>query len=144
MGLAAARVIAVSMYVLTIPAFIIVAHVVEMPRVSGLPEFFPWLLLGIAIAEYVASLLIEGFMLEEKRLRGQIDRMPGSTIGAAVARVAIVTASFGDSIAVFGLVIALLAPGTAQWYLFGLAALHGIHLQLRWDRYEEAARRASS
>lgn len=59
------------------------------------------------------------------------------------ATAAIIVSALGVSLAVYGVVLALLSLTTFAWYLYGLCAVHGIHLQLRWDRYEEAARRAS-
>ena len=100
-----------------------------------------WIVLAVGIADYGASLLLERYFLSVKLVK----ESPASVRVAEgrAALFAIGTASFGVTIAVYGLILYLLSFNTWAWYLYGLSALHGIHLQLRWDRYEEAVRRAT-
>jgi len=85
----------------------------------------------VAVAEYGSSLF-----LEQNLLSGR-SSAAGSPSPAAAA---IIVASLGASIAIYGFVLALL--GAARWSMFfyALALLHGLHLGLRWYRYERAAR----
>jgi hypothetical protein len=138
-----ARIISALMYA-SIVVYMYIGSAVKTPLATGLPEFLPWLILGVAIVDYAASLLLESQLLGERRLRTVATQQSGGSISAAVIVPAIVVSAFGVSIAVYGLVLGLIGFWPWPWYFYGLAALHGIHLQLRWDRYEEAARRAAS
>ena len=59
----------------------------------------------------------------------------------AVVTAAILVAAIGESMAVSGLVLALLGVNAWALALYALCLLHGIHLALRWPDYEHAAAR---
>ena len=139
-SLASARIISLCMYGATV-TYAYIGSVTHLPPVSGIPDSLPWLLLGVAVIEYPVSLFLERLMLSEKRFRKYEGAPAGTAEGAAVAA-AIVVSAYGVSFAVYGLVLALLSFAVWPWWFYGFAALHGIHLHLRWDRYEEADRRA--
>jgi hypothetical protein len=98
----------------------------EMLRVLGL-------VLGVVgLADYGVSLWLERLMLRRAREAGE-------AAGKTVASTAIIVAALGVSLAVYGLVLTLLgAPGWGTAF-YVLCAAHGLHLLLRWPRYESAA-----
>jgi len=139
-----ARIISAMMYLGSLAAYIVVGLVVKPASVIGIPGILPWLLLAVAIADYGVSLGLEGVLLRGK---GWSKSAPGAAPRTAEGRAsttAIIVSAFGVSIAVYGVVIALLSFAKWPWLFYGLCLLHGIHLQLRWDRYEEAASRGPS
>jgi len=112
------------------------------PQASINVPIFPWIMVGVGIADYVVSLAIEGSLLGPPSSRGSDRAMSAGLGDQRAATVAIIVSAVGASIAIYGLVLALLGFGKEAGLLYGLGALHGIHLQLRWDRYEEATQRA--
>lgn len=134
--------IALFMYVGTVPVLAVVGSFVRSTA-TGIPDILAWILLVVAVADYGVSLSLEGYLLSEPRLRQTAQRRPSGRPEGAAVIVAVITSAFGVSIAIYGLLLGLLSFATWPWYFYGLAALHGIHLQLRWDRYEDAVRKAS-
>ncbi len=93
-------------------------------------------LLAVSVADYGISLFLEQRMLARAR-------SSGTTAASAVFSTAAVVASFGASLAVYGLVLTLLgAPGWGA-ALYVLCAVHGLHLMIRWPRYARAAEGAA-
>lgn len=139
--LTGARIVSALMYA-SILGFIYVSAAIKLPRTNGVPSFLPWVLLAVAILEYMASLILEAQLIREGKLRETARTMSAGSLESAAIVPAVVISAFGVSIAVYGMVLGLLGYWPWPWYFYGLGALHGIHLQLRWDRYEEAVRRA--
>ncbi|UCC67044.1 MAG: hypothetical protein JSV79_07790, partial [Armatimonadota bacterium] len=89
------------------------------------------LVLGtVAAVDYVLSLVLEQRLLARRAAGGH----------SPVVTAAVLVAAFGVSLAVYGLVLTLL--GEPKWgaLLYVLCALHGLHLMIRWPRYERVVR----
>ncbi|HUT74405.1 MAG TPA: hypothetical protein VM221_06185 [Armatimonadota bacterium] len=151
LSLGTARIVSALMYVGELAPFIIfhkqaqgvldlaVAPLVGSPAGVNFP-LLGWAMLGVGVAGYAVSLFMEGLLLSEgwgRTAEGITPQTAESRVGVA----AIIISAFGASLAVYGLVLTWLSFPTFAWYLYGLCAIHGIHLHLRWDRYEEAVRR---
>jgi len=93
------------------------------------PKLFGPLLVGVGVVDYIASLFIEGHLLRSARKSAN----PGGVVSAAI-----VTAAFGASLSIYGLLLCHVR--FYSWTLYGLCFLHGVHLLLRWPNYAEAAR----
>jgi len=134
--LATARCIATLLYVLPLILFPIIGRMVKLQAVPK-PEVLRLLgvaLLVVGLADYAVSLFLEQKML------AQAARAPRPA-PTQVLTAAIVVASFGASLAIYGLVITLLgAPGWGA-VLYVICAVHGLHLMVRWPRYERAVER---
>jgi hypothetical protein len=61
-----------------------------------------------------------------------------------VVTVAVVTAAFGASLAVYGLIVTLLGAPAWGGVLYVLCAVHGLHLMMRWPNYAAAAEQTDS
>jgi hypothetical protein len=140
MSLGTARVLSALMYVGVLAQGILVVPLFGSPVDVNFP-LLGWAMLGVGIADYAVSLFMEGLLLSEKGWRKAAEGIAPQTAESRVAGTAIIISAFGGSLAVYGLVLARLSFPTFAWYLYGLCAVHGIHLHLRWDRYEEAVRR---
>jgi hypothetical protein len=140
-SLGTARIIALLMY-LSVPVYAVVGEVAKLQRVSHAPSIVAWALFAVAIADYLLSLLFEAKLLSGQWTRQSAPASPPRPSRSTPVAAAIIVSTFGVSIAIDGLVLRFLSFSTWPWYLYGLSILHGIHLQLRWDRYEEADRRA--
>jgi len=77
----------------------------------------------------VISLLVERRLLAQARDAGA----PQSVVTAAV-----VTAAFGASLAVYGLVVTVLGAPAWGAAFYVLCAVHGLHLMIRWPSYAQA------
>jgi hypothetical protein len=88
------------------------------------------LLLAAGVVDYIASLILERTLLSRAR---------PATGGQTAAVTAVIVSAFGESLAIFGLVLSLL--GLPNWglALYALCFVHGVHLGLRWPHYERAA-----
>jgi hypothetical protein len=135
-----ARAISAMMYLGALAACVVVGAMLKPRPVSGLPQILPWLLLVVAVADYGVSLAIEGVLLSGKGGKAAPGTLSAAPEGRA-ATATIVVSAFGVSIGIYGIVLAFLSLPRWSWAFYALCLLHGIHLQLRWDRYEEAARR---
>ncbi|MFB3882661.1 MAG: hypothetical protein ACE149_15450 [Armatimonadota bacterium] len=135
-ALGTARLIATLMYVGPLVAFPWIGRFVKVGEPLG-PNSLPVLgavLLVVGIVDYGLSLFLEAKLLGQASERG-----PQGVVAAAV-----VTAAFGASLAVYGLVLTIL--GAAVWgsVLYVLCAVHGLHLMVRWPSYAAAAERTDS
>jgi F0F1-type ATP synthase membrane subunit c/vacuolar-type H+-ATPase subunit K len=93
------------------------------------PKILPLALLGVSMASYVVSLVVERILITQAKSRG-------SETGAASA--AIVTAAFGESFAIYGLVLTFAGAGNWAPLFYVLCLLHGVHLLVRWPSLEAA------
>ncbi len=137
-GLARAQLVATLIYVVPLVVFPMVGRMVKVSAtVDGESLRVLALALGVVgAADYGISLFLEQRMLA----RG---RTGGTTAASAVFSTAVVVASFGASLAVYGLVLTLVgAPGWGA-ALYVLCAAHGLHLMIRWPRYARAAEGAA-
>jgi hypothetical protein len=135
-SLGTARLIATMMYVGPLVTFPWIGRLVKVGA-SLDPKVLPVLaavLLVVGVVDYGASLLLEGKLLAQARERG-----PQGIIAAAT-----VTAAFGASLAVYGLVLTLLGARTWGSVLYVLCAVHGLHLIVRWPSYTQAAEQSDS
>ena len=133
-ALAQARLIAMLVYAGPLVVFPIVGRAAKA-SVSVDAEVLPVLaaVLGVVgVVDYGLSLFIEEKMLARARSGGRQSQN-------AILATAVVVAAFGATLAVYGLVLTLLgAPGWGSAF-YVLTAAHGLHLVLRWPRYERAA-----
>ena len=129
-----AQFVATLIYVVPLVVFPIVGRMVKVNATVDAESLRVLaLVLGVGgVADYGISLFLEQRMLA----RGETD---GTKAASAVFSTAAVVASFGASLAVYGLVLTLLgAPGWGA-ALYVLCAAHGLHLVIRWPRYARAA-----
>jgi F0F1-type ATP synthase membrane subunit c/vacuolar-type H+-ATPase subunit K len=129
--LGTARLIATLLYVAPLVIFPWVGRSARVsasldPKVLGI--LVPALLF-VGMTDYVISLLVEGRLLAQARDAGA----PQSVVTAAV-----VTAAFGASLAVYGLVVTLLGAPAWGAVFYVLCAVHGLHLMIRWPSYAQA------
>ena len=91
----------------------------------------------VALGDYAISLLLEHRLLAQARAAAETKSGHDSVVTTAV-----VVAALGASLAVYGLVLTLL--GAPMWgaVCYVLCAIHGLHLMIRWPRYQRAAERA--
>jgi hypothetical protein len=100
-----------------------------LPQLAGarsaqpIPGIFTQVLGLVAVADYIASLWVEKSVLA---------RAPqGQTVAP------IITAAFGVSIAIYGIIVWLLGAAAAWfWGFVGLAALHWFHSAVRWSKMQ--------
>ena len=132
-GLGTARLLATLIYVVPLVVFPIVGRMVKVAVLRD-PEALRVLaaVLGVAaVVDYGISLFLEKKMLASAR-------GGGAGAGNTVVTAAVVVAAFGASLAVYGLVLTILgAPGWGA-VMYILCATHGLHLIIRWPRYERA------
>jgi len=87
-------------------------------------NMLPPILALVAIVDYAASLFVERSM-RNKGLPAQANAIP------------IVTAAFGVSIAVYGIIAWLLGASAGWlWFFVALAALHWFHSAVRWLNWQ--------
>ena len=139
-GLARAQLVATLIYVVPLVVFPMVGRMVKVNATldaEGLRVLA--LALGVAgVADYGISLFLEQRMLARAGAEAEAE---GSQNPVMIA--ALVVASMGASLAVYGLVLTLLgAPGWGA-ALYVLCAAHGLHLMIRWPRYARAAEGAA-
>lgn len=129
LSLSTARWIALALYVTGLVTYPIVGALVKTtPTLAAeVMRVLPVMLLGVGVADYLLSLVLEGMMLAQAR-------KTGNPSGAANA--VILTAAMGESLAVFGLVLALLGMGSWAVVLYALCFIHGVHLAVRWPNIE--------
>jgi hypothetical protein len=130
-ALGTARLIATLLYVAPLVIFPWVGRSARVsasldPKVLGI--LVPALLF-VGMTDYVISLLVEGRLLAQARNAGA----PQSVVTAAV-----VTAVFGASLAVYGLVVTVLGAPVWGGVFYVLCAVHGLHLMIRWPSYAQA------
>ena len=136
-SLGTARLIATMMYVAPLVAFPWIGRLAKVGA-SLDSKVLPVLaaaLLVVGIVDYGASLFLEAKLLGQARDA----RAPQSVVTAAV-----VTAAFGASLAVYGLVLTLLGARTWGSVLYVFCAVHGLHLIVRWPNYTQAAEQSDS
>lgn len=129
LSLSTARWVVLAAYLAGLVIYPLVGVLVK-PVVSLPPELLRLLsmiLLCAAVTLYIVSLIVEAMILARAR------RAENSG-GAATA--AVITGAFGESIALFGLVLALLGAGSWGALLYGLCFVHGVHLMIRWPNLE--------
>jgi hypothetical protein len=135
-SLGTARLIATMMYVGPLVAFPWIGRLVKVGA-SLDPKVLPVLaaaLLVVGIVDYGASLFVEAKLLAQARGRGSQGLIAAATV----------TAAFGASLAVYGLVLTLLGARTWGSVLYVLCAVHGLHLIVRWPNYTQAAEQSDS
>ena len=130
-ALGTARLIATLLYVAPLVVFPWIGRTAKVsasldPKVLGI--LVPALLF-VGVTDYVISLLVERRLLAQARDAGA----PQSVVTAAV-----VTAAFGASLAVYGLVVTLLGAPAWGAAFYVLCAVHGLHLMIRWPSYAQA------
>ena len=133
MSLGMARWIATVMYFTALGVYPVIGLVVRVQQpVEGetLRVLGP-AVLAAGVGAYVVSLLLE------RTLLAQALSQPEREAKAATA--AVIVAAVGESLGVFGLVLALLGSPNWAWGLYALCAAHGLHLLVRWPRYARAA-----
>jgi F0F1-type ATP synthase membrane subunit c/vacuolar-type H+-ATPase subunit K len=132
-----ARLIATLTYVAPLVVFPwvgrVAAPVVSLDR-KALGILVPALLF-VGVTDYVISLLVEARLLAQAREAGARQ---------SVVTAAIVTAAFGASLAVYGLVVTLLGAPAWGGAFYVLCAVHGLHLMMRWPSYAAAAEQSDS
>lgn len=134
-----ARLIVAIMYAVVL-VLIVVRPLLPLPKPMGpQPDLLLWVLAGTAAISYIVSLALETAMLGGARLR----RSPTGA-EATASGVAIMVAAYGVAIGIYGVVLGFLAMDAWCWYFYAAAVIHGLHQQLRWDKYEEAVSRATS
>ena len=126
-----ARLIATLLYVAPLVIFPWIGRTAKVstsldPKVLGI--LVPALLF-VGVTDYVISLLVERRLLAQARDAGA----PQSVVTAAV-----VTAAFGASLAVYGLVVTVLGAPAWGAAFYVLCAVHGLHLMIRWPSYAQA------
>ncbi len=136
-SLGTARWIALLMYVSGLVIYPIVGALAA-PSSKGdklLPYgSLPLILLGVSVMSYIISLVLEHALLARARKRK-------SELEAVNA--AIVNGAFGESFAIFGLVLTFIGLGNWAVLFYGLCFVHGLHLLVRWPSYESAVSRES-
>ena len=130
-ALGTARMIATLLYVAPLVIFPWIGRTAKVsasldPKVLGI---LAPALLFVGVTDYVISLLVEGRLLAQARDAGA----PQSVVTAAV-----VTAAFGASLAVYGLIVRLLGAPAWGAIFYVLCAVHGLHLMIRWPSYAQA------
>ena len=133
LSLSIARWIVLALYFTGLVTYPVVGAFVK--PVPGLPpevsRILPVVLLGVGVAVYVVSLVVEAMVLARAK------RSP-NPVGVA-ASAAILTGACGESLAILGLVLTLLGARTWGTLLYGLCFVHGVHLMLRWPNFEQVA-----
>jgi len=133
LSLSTARWIALAMYFCGLVVYPVIGAVVRLPNPTSaetLRVLGP-VLLGVGVVDYIMSLAIEGMALAQAR--------KAASPRGNVARTAIVTGAFGESLAVFGLILTFLGARSWGTLLYGLCFVHGVHLMLRWPNFEQVA-----
>jgi len=132
LSLSTARWIALAMYFTGLVTYPFVGALAK-PAPSASPELLrvlPMILLVAGVADYIASLVIEGMLLAQAKKT----KNP-----SGVATAAIITAACGEGLAVFGLVLTFLGAGSWGVALYALCFVHGVHLMIRWPTFERVA-----
>jgi len=132
LSLSTARWIALAMYFTGLVTYPFVGALAKTtPSVpADVLRVLPMILLGAGLADYIASLVIEGMILAQaKRTKNP----------KAVATAAIITAACGEGLAVFGLVLTFLGAGNWGVALYALCFVHGVHLMIRWPSFARVA-----
>ena len=133
MSLAAARWIATFMYFTALGVYPVIGSVVsvQQPLEDEVLRVLGPALLAAGVGAYAVSLLLERLLLAQALSRPDRE--------AKVATTAVIVAALGESLGVFGLVLALLGSSSWAWGLYALCAAHGLHLLVRVPRYNRAA-----
>lgn len=129
LSLGVARWIALAIYLTGLVVYPVIGMLVKVNEKAS-PEtlrILPLVFLGLAVVSYVVSLVVESLILGQARAKGN---------AASAASAAIVTSAFGESIAILGLILALLGAGAWSVVLYALCAAHGLHLMVRWPNFE--------
>jgi fatty acid desaturase len=129
------RWIAVAIYLCHLIAFQFAARMVktQSPRDPEMLRLLLIMLVVVAVVDYGVSLWLERKQLAFARSSG------GERGKAAVSSAAIVVAALGASLAVYGMVLAVLGAPVWGYALFVLCLVYGMHLMIRWSNYERAA-----
>jgi len=132
-ALGTARLIAALLYAVPLVVFPMVGKAIQGS--AGVDaDTLPVLVVAlglVGIADYGVSLFLEGKLLKQARLAGPSGRP------SVVTAVTLVSA-FGASLAVYGLVLTFLGAPSYGGMCYVLCAVHGLHLLIRWPRYERA------
>ena len=132
LSLSTARWLALAMYFGGLVTYPFAGAPVKVPPQlsADVMRVLPLILLGVGVVDYVFSLIIESMILAQAR-------KTGTPNGAATA--AIVSAAFGESLAIFGFVLTLGGAGTWGVVLYALCFIHGVHLMIRWPSFARVA-----
>ncbi len=132
LSLSTARWIALAMYFTGLVTYPFVGAFVK--TTPSLPaeamRVLPMILLGAGVVDYVFSLFIEGMMLAQAKKSGN---------PTGVANAVVLSACFGESLAVFGLILTFLGAGSWGVALYALCFVHGVHLMVRWPNFARVA-----
>ncbi len=133
MSLAAARWIATFMYFTALGVYPVIGSVVrvQQPVEEEVLQVLGPALLAAGVGAYSVSLFLERMLLAQAISRPDRE--------AKAATTAVIVAAIGESLGVFGLVLALLGSQSWAWGLYALCAAHGLHLLVRVPRYNRAA-----
>jgi hypothetical protein len=132
LSLSTARWIAIAIYFSGLVVYPIIGAMVKATPTLPVEamRMLPLVLLGAATVGYVLSLIFEGMILAHAK-------KANNPSGAANA--VIVSAAFGETLAIGGLVLTLLGAGSWGIVLYALCFIHGVHLAIRWPKFEEVA-----
>ena len=133
-ALGMARLIAALLYVVPLVVFPMVGKAIQGSGgvdAATLPMLAVMLWL-VGVVDYGVSLFLEGKMLRQARALG------GKSGRASVATALILVSAFGASLAVYGLLLTYLGSPSHGGMFYVLCAVHGLHLLIRWPRYERA------
>jgi len=131
LSLGTARWIVLAMYIGGLVVYPIVGALAG-DRPSAEPELtrvLPFVFLGVSVMGYVFSLVLERTLVAQAR-------KTKSEMTAAQA--AIVSGAFGESFAIFGLVLTFAGVGNWALPFYVLCFVHGVHLLVRWPSLESA------
>jgi len=136
LSLPVARVLVIVVYATALVVYPAIGAMVKLPKALApqTGQLLGIILLSVGGFEYLLSLWLERRLLARAAERGDPQ--------AAVVSAAMVVAAMGESLSLFGLVLALLSANAWALALYALCLLHGIHLALRWPDYEYAAQQA--
>ena len=126
-----ARVIVIAVYATSLVVYPAIGATVKLQTVLAphTGQLLGIILLSLGAVEYGLSLWLEQRLLARAAAQGN----PQAAVTAAI-----VVAAIGETMAIFGLALALLGVNAWALALYALCLLHGIHLALRWPDYEQA------
>ncbi len=136
LSLGMARWIVLAMYVSGLVVYPIVGALAG-GRQSAEPELarvLPFVLLGVSAMSYIVSLVLErSLVTQANKTKSEI----------TAANAAIVSGAFGESFAIYGLVLIFVGMGNWALPFYVLCFVHGVHLLVRWPSFESAVSRDS-
>ena len=134
-ALGTARLIAALLYAVPLVVFPMVGKAIQGSGAVD-ADTLPVLVVAfglVGIVDYAVSLFLEGKMLRQARAVG------GQSGRSSVVTAVTLVSAFGASLAVYGLVLTFLGAPSYGGMFYVLCAVHGLHLLIRWPRYERAA-----